>query len=139
MASIITSNNNFCFVCSSSVISFDENKVNKLDALFLLRILLEIPPDNQLSNNIEYKLNYVHFCNLCEKAIKHCKQIYSEICEQVKKFRKARNIISEKFNGSQFSTFENSKTDDELSVNRFIDWVDQCRKFVKDCKFIKLN
>ncbi len=112
-----------CLICSSIIPTKIVKQVDKLDSLFLLRILLEIPHENELVENINNSLNYIIICDKCASTIKQCKTIYREICDNIERFWEHQNKILEKF--SESSKHKNDNIDN---------WVFQCRQFVKDRK-----
>lgn len=112
-----------CLICSSNISTAVVNQVNKIDELFLLRILLKIPQENQLVDTIKNSLNSIQICEHCLTEIKQCKQIYSEICEKVERFWEYQNKILEKF-----SKHPNSG---QIKTDNYNDWGFQCRKFVQ--------
>ncbi len=125
-----------CLICSSIIST--ENKVDKLDALFLLRILLEIPEKSELIKNINKLFKLGNICDSCGETIKQCKDIYGEICEQIEKFWAIQNKILESFSTSPLATIDSieSKKDTALIKDDYSIWVNECRIFVKNRKLI---
>ncbi len=118
---------NKCLICVSNIPTDTIKEVDKLDSIFLLQILLEIPQENKLGFN--NSLNSIHICDHCTNEIKDCKQIYREICEKIEEFWECQNKILEKFSANSNRSKTTGDKCDNLNS--------QCRQFVKDRKLIK--
>lgn len=120
----------YCLGCSS-FISTQNSKVEELDALFFLQILLEIPPDNILINKISSSLQSLQLCDSCLTTVNQCKQIYTEISEKLETFWEFQNKLLDHFSSNQVSP-KNCETDCST-------WVTQCRTFVQNRKSVKFK
>ncbi len=117
-----------CLVCAA-VIPTQQSKVDKLDALFFLQTLLEIPPENEIINKIKSSQNLLQVCEPCFSTANQCKQIYTDISEKIEKFWEIQNKPLDDLNTNQ----ECPQIAEDDSTN----WATQIRKFVKHRKLIK--
>ncbi len=117
-----SNNDNYCFACSEVVSSNTSFYLDKFESLFLLRVLLEIPPESELP------FNTIQVCIPCGSSIKQCQLIYTEVSAKIQTFWGLQTDILTKI--LKHADLHQQKP------NQYNNWVYWCKQFVKTRKYI---